>query len=395
MPCLSENRRPKPLLANALFALREAPEWEGVLAYDEFALSTMAMQPPPWGRGSNDWTPSRWSDCDDVRAAEWLQCEGIDVPVGVAANAVETVAHDNSFHPVRDYLSGLKWDGTQRLETFAADYLGTNDTSYCTAVGRCTFIGAVARVFEPGCKLDHVMVLEAEQGAFKSSAIAALFSPWFSDDLAELGSKDAAMQARFAWGIEIAELAGMRKGEVERIKAFIARGVDRFRPSYGRRVIEVPRQCVFVGSTNANGYLRDETGARRFWPLQCSRIELDAIKRDRDQLWAEAVVFYRQGEPWWLTDAHDIAAAREEQADRYADDPWDDIIVKHLDGKDDTSVAEVLADVLRIEEARWTQADQNRVARCLVARGWHQYWARVPTRGRRYCRKERGHCGHR
>ena len=395
MPCLTPTRQPKAVLANALFALREAPEWEGVLAYDEFALTTMALQPPPWCRGDNNWKSAPWKDCDDVLTTEWLQREGIDVPLNVTASAVETVGRGNSFHPIRDYLGGLKWDGTKRLEGFATDYLGTGDTSYNTAVGCCTFISAVARVFEPGCKVDHVAVLEAEQGAFKSSAVDALFSPWFSDELAELGSKDAAMQARVAWGIEIAELTSMRKGEVERIKAFIARSVDRFRPSYGRRVIEVPRQCVFVGTTNADGYLKDETGARRFWPLQCRCIKLKAIKRDRDQLWAEAVTLYRKGEPWWLTDVHDIAAAREEQAHRYADDAWETIIAKRLNGKDDTSVAEILSDVLRIEEARWTQADQNRVARCLTVYGWHQYWARVPTRGRRYCRKDRGQCGHR
>jgi predicted P-loop ATPase len=395
MPCLTPTRQPKAVLANALFALREAPEWAGVLAYDEFALTTVTMQPPPWCRGGNDWKSVQWKGCDDVLATEWLQREGIDVPLNVTASAVETVARGNSFHPIRDYLGGLKWNGIDRLETFATDYLGTEDTSYNTAVGRCIFISAVARVFEPGCKVDHVAVLEAEQGAFKSSAVDALFSPWFSDELAELGSKDAAMQARVAWGIEIAELTSMRKGEVERIKAFIARSVDRFRPSYGRRVIEVPRQCVFVGTTNSDGYLKDETGARRFWPLQCRCIKLKAIKRDRDQLWAEAVTLYRKGEPWWLTDVHDIAAAREEQADRYADDAWEAIIAKRLNGKDDTSVAEILADVLRIEEAHWTQADQNRVARCLTVHGWHQYWARVPTRGRRYCRKDRGQCGHR
>jgi predicted P-loop ATPase len=306
--------------------------------------------------------------------------------VNVGANAVETVARDATFHQVRDYLDGLKWDGTKRLETFAANYLGTDDTSYFTAVGQCMFIAAVARVMRPGCKVDHIPILEAEQGALKSSTIDALFSPWFSDDLAELGTKDAAMQVRVAWGIEIAELASMRKGEIERVKAFIARRVDRFRPSYGRHVVEVPRQSVFIGTTNADTYLKDETGGRRFWPLRCGRINLDAIKRDRDQLWAEAVALYRSGSSWWLTDVHDIAAAREAQADRFVIDEWAVPIAEHLNTKDDTSVSEILSEVLNIEQAKWTQQDQTRVARCLVALGLIRYRGPSPRRAWRYRR---------
>ena len=143
------------------------------------------------------------------------------------------------------------------------------------------FIAAVARIMQPGCKNDYMPIFEGAQDKGKSTAIDALFSPWFSDDLAELGTKDAAMQVRVAWGIEVAELAAMTRGEIERVKAFITRKVDRFRPSYGRRVIEVPRQSVFWGSTNADTYLKDETGGRRFWPIRCNGIDVQAIKQDR------------------------------------------------------------------------------------------------------------------
>src|SRR6516165_10953905 len=256
---LPSTKQPKPLLRNAVIALRRAPEWQGVLAYDDFALATMAMKAPPWLKAQdNNWTPQLWTDRDDTLTCDWLQSQGIGVPVTVAATAVEAVAKDASFHPVRDYLTGLTWDGTARIAGFAATYLGAEATSYHSEVSRCMFIAAVARIMRPGCKHDHMPILEAPQGKGKSKAIATLFSPWFTDDLAEFGSKDASMQVRAAWCVEVAELAAMTRGEIERVKAFVTRQVDRFRPSYGRRVIEVPRQSVFIGSTNADSYLKDE-----------------------------------------------------------------------------------------------------------------------------------------
>jgi predicted P-loop ATPase len=270
---LTATKEPRGNLANALTALREAPEWEGVLAHDDFALTIMSLRPPPWCSGTNSaWAPRTWADSDDLLACEWLQRQGISVQAGTASQAVLAAAKDAAFHPIRDYLGGLKWDGTKRLETFARKYLGTEATAYHATVGQCMFVGSVARIESPGCKVDHVPILEGAQGKRKSTAIEALYQPWFSDDLAELGTKDAAMQVRCAWGIEIAELSAMQRGEVERVKAFISRRVDRFRPSYGRHVIHAPRQSVFIGSTNAEDYLKDGTGGRRFWPLRCGEL---------------------------------------------------------------------------------------------------------------------------
>ena len=283
---------PKPLLANALTALRQAPEWQGVLAYDEFALVTMLMKPPPWRkREDNSWTPTQWTDRDDVLTTDWLQHEGISINTKVAADVVEAVAKDNSFHPVRDYLNGLEWDSTGRIESFASCYLGAADTPYHRAVSRGMFVSAVARIMQPGCKVDTVPVLEGPQGKGKSTAIQYLFEPWFSDEIAELGTKDAAMQIRSAWCIELGELSSMTRADIEKVKAFITRKVDRFRPSYGRRVIEVPRQTILVGSTNLDTYLKDETGGRRYWPILCEgELKLADIKRDKGQFWAEALV---------------------------------------------------------------------------------------------------------
>jgi predicted P-loop ATPase len=381
---LTPTKQPRPLLRNAIIALRGAPEWQGVLAYDEFALTTMAMKPPPWCKAEdNAWQPRAWTDHDDTLATDWLQAQGIGVPITVTADAVEAVAKDASFHPVRDYLTGLAWDGTKRASRFATAYLGAEDTAYHGEVSTRMLIAAVARIMQPGCKHDHMPIFEAPQGAGKSKTIKMLFEPWFTDDLAEFGSKDASMQVRSAWGIEVAELSAMTRSEIERVKAFITRSVDRFRPSYGRRVIEVPRQVVFFGSTNALEYLKDETGGRRFWPVRCGRIDHDAIVRDRDQLWAEAVALYNAGEPWWLTDEALLVEAREQQEHRYQEDPWHGFIAQCCVAAEDVSVGEIL-EALGVERGRWGQGEQNRVARCLVRLGWERYRKRLPSKVREW-----------
>ena len=372
---VTPTREARPLLANALIALREAPAWKGVVAYDEFALVTMSMEAPPWAmHNHNSWSPRIWTDHDDTLVTEWLQQHGIRVNPPTAAKAIEAVAKERAFHPIRNYLAGLKWDGTNRVESFAHQYLGAEDTAYHRAVSRCTLVSAVARVFEPGCKADHATILEGEQGALKSTAIEAIFSPWFSDDLAELGTKDAAMQTRVAWGIEIAELASMQRSEVEKIKAFITRKVDIFRPPYGARVLQVPRQSIFIGSTNAGAYIKDETGGRRFWPIACGAINIAAIKSHKDQLWAEAAHLYHKGTRWWLEGKDDIRAAKEQQEERRVTDEWENLVAAFVTGREDVTIGEILSEVFFIEKAKWTQPDQNRVARCLVALGWKRGW---------------------
>ena len=177
----------------------------------------------------------------------------------------------------------------------------------------------------------------------------------------------------------------MSRADIHKVKAFITRKVDRFRPSYGRRVIEVPRQSIFIGSTNQDVYLKDETGGRRFWPVRCeSQINLKAIERDRDQLWAEAVSLYDAGTPWWFADGETIAAAREEQAERYVPDPWQESIAKFLAPQDSVSTDEVLMSV-GLDKSRWTRADQMRAGACLKVLGWERLQIRDGT-GRRVYR---------
>jgi len=274
---------------NVLIALRGAPELTGLARFNEFALAVEFSRSPPWRTVE----PSTvWSEADDTQLAAWLQAQGLKVRGTTAvADCIAVAAGDYGYHPVRDYLSSLEWDGEPRLQIWLADYLnGAGQATYLSAVGSRFLISAVARIFQPGCQADHVLVLEAPQGAGKSRA-ARTFArrpEWFAGDLPEIHGKDARLQLVGRWIIEIAELKAIRTSEVEAQKSFITQTHDTFRPPYGRRTAQFPRQCVFIATTNESEYLRDRTGNRRWWPVKCGPIDVEALARDRDQLWAEA-----------------------------------------------------------------------------------------------------------
>jgi predicted P-loop ATPase len=302
---------------------------------------------------------------------DWMQHQDIAISPYQAAQAVEMVAKDRQFHPVLDYLDALQHDGIPRTDTWLTDYLGAEPTAYHRQVGRAMLIAAVARIRDPGCKVDTVPILEGAQGALKSTAMRKLFDPWFSDELADFGTKDSALQMSGVWGIELAELDAMSRADISRTKAFISRKIDRFRPPYGHRVIERRRPCVFWGTTNAEGYLKDETGGRRFWPIKIGKIDLKGLEKARDQLWAEAQALYDAGTPWWIDDPAIQVAAEEQQRDRYVGDAWDGPIADHVSrmGDRDITIDRVLAEVLDIPIGRRDQVAQNRVARVLRSLG--------------------------
>ena len=197
---------PRAILRNAVTVLREHPGMFRVLGFDEFANRTMLLKVPPWEMPADvQWEARPWTPQDDLACCDWLQHEKINVSAAVTADAVELVAHDCPYHPVKDYLLSCKWDGTKRLDTMMAVYFGAQLSPYSRAIGRMLMVSAVARIFDPGCKVDTLTVLEGKQGLLKSTAIKALFEPWFTDEIADLGSKDAAMQCAGVWCIEIAE----------------------------------------------------------------------------------------------------------------------------------------------------------------------------------------------
>ena len=323
----------------------------------------------------------------------------------VAGQAVEAVRATGRSIPCATIWTA--WSGTaKRASTAGCALSRCRRHALPRAVGKRWLISATARIFQPGCKADCVLILEGAQGIKKSSALKALSEPWFTDRLSDLGSKDAAMETRGVWVIEIAELDTMSRAEVGTIKAFISRT----RPvpaALRQRLVDLPRQCVFAGSVNPEGgYLKDATGGRRFWPIRCGTIDLEALACDRDQLWAEAVARYRAGEPWWLETRNPTELAEEEQLDRYQGDAWDDPIRDYLlnehewlangcDGRmlrqraraqplRDVSLPEVLEHALGMEKGRGTQADQNRVARCLISMGFQRTRMRRTDRGREW-----------
>jgi hypothetical protein len=213
-------------------------------------------------------------------------------------------AKHNTFHPVQERLNGLKWNGTSRVANWLPTYLGVEITDdnkeYVSAVGEMFLLQMVARIMQPGCKADYVLILEGPQGRKKSTALEILAGEdYFSDDLPPLTDKDAKLHLRGKWLVELGEIERTLRVDPETFKAFQTRKIDRYRPPYGRNDIDQPRQCVFAGTVNSDQYFTDATGNRRGWPVTCGTIDIEKLKEDRDQLFAETMVLYQQGKHWW------------------------------------------------------------------------------------------------
>ena len=319
-------------IENAVTILRHDPKLKDCLALNEMEHNIVARRSLPWRKVRGT---SQWVDADDAALRYYLERV-----YGIASkdrifDAVNVVAQECSFHPVRDYLDGCTWDGVPRVETLLIDYLGAEDNAYTRAVTRKALVAAVARIYRPGCKFDYMLTIRGQQGLGKSALIAKLGGKWFSDSFTTLQGKDAYEQVQGVWIMEVGELAGMRKAEAETIKLYISKQVDRFRPAYGRRLQEFPRQCIFIGTTNETQFLRDTTGNRRFWvvdtPNKPAKDMWEELTPEMvKQIWAEAAEIYRAGEELFLPRNLE-AVAREVQEAYEEENPRAGIIADYLD----------------------------------------------------------------
>ncbi len=325
----------EPLIscANVVNILTTDPRWAS-LCYDTFAHRILVRDPPMRASDAPDHDVSgEWTDSHTARLVTWLDEQyDMRVPPTMVDMAVNTAAEKRSFHPVRAYLGSLSWDGVPRANTWLIEYLGVEDTPYTRAVGVAFLLSMVARVRQPGCKVDTVLVLEGPQGARKSSALRVLAgNDWFTDSCLDIRKKDGQEQIMGKWLVEWAELDNLARSEITAVKAFITEQVSRFRMAYGKRSKDYPRECVFAGTTNESSYLNDATGNRRFWPVTIGEIDIEKLQRDRDQLWAEVDARFAAGEPWWLDATAEIdARAEQENREAAGEDPWLPVFAEYL-----------------------------------------------------------------
>lgn len=310
---------------NAFQYFKSSPEWQGVLAYNEFTggieLRDHAPEPITLKKGEE------LDDTFDTNAVRWLERRSKIVwNPNIVHRVVNSIARENSFHPVREYLTGLEpWDGIRRLDTWLHDYCGVDIGSderpnhLAEFGGRMFMISAVARIMTPGCQVDHMLIWEGKTGLGKSSATKALLpdKKWYAE-LETMEGKDASMDVRGVWIIELPELDSLLRTEERTAKKFISKQEERLRLPYERRVSRFPRQCVFIGTTERDDWMRAETG-RRYWPVRCTNVDVERIAVDRDLLWAEALHAFTAGERWYPK-GEEVEDARREQKRRYVKD---------------------------------------------------------------------------
>jgi predicted P-loop ATPase len=371
---LDKNERIIANLANVTLILEEAPTWKGVLAYDQFGAHVVIRKLPPFELSALTvpWTDIAWTDHHETQTRVWFQRQDINPTLGDVGRAVQKAARRNSFHPVRDYLGALHWDGAPRAETWLQTYFRAEDSEYVRAIGPRVLISAVARIFDPGCKVDNSMILEGPQGLLKSMALRALAvrDSWFTDRLSHVGSKDAAIELAGVWIIEIAELNALLRATTSSQKAFLSRQDDRYRPPFAKHTIRQRRSSIFVGTINppANGYLSDPTGARRLWPVAChGAIDVDGLRQVRDQLWAEAVHLFKAGKLWWLETPKLEALATVEQEARYIANILDEPVRAYVGERTKIKINDVIKHVFGVDDPRrCSSRDYQRVVDVLT-----------------------------
>jgi predicted P-loop ATPase len=356
----------KPLMnaSNVMKCLRHDRLFSGHFGYDEMKREQV-------------YKDKRVSNGDIIDFMIYMQdhCGLRTISKETIDDAVSALCNGNRFNRVQEYLLNLQWDGIKRLDHWISGCLGTPDSDYVRDISRKFLIMAVARVMEPGCKADYMLVLESAQGEGKSKVPRALFgSQYFSDHLGDPDNKDTSMLVASKWCIEVAELEAMNRVERNTFKHFLTRQEEEYRPPYGRRLERLPRQCVFIGTTNDLEWQKDDTGGRRFWPVRVGRTDIEFLTACRDDLWAEATHAYHRGEQWYPTREVEARLYQPEQEARRDFDEISNLIVEHLNVNHpmvkQTTVAEVISLALGVRDRVENKALQYRVATVLKDIGW-------------------------
>jgi predicted P-loop ATPase len=360
---MSDGGKPICNVHNAIIAVEN-------LFYGDFALDEMTQKIvmiKENNRQLND------NDITIIQAAIQKKAGMTRLGQDTTVQAISLKATEWSFHPVKDYLEKLVWDEKPRINVWTNKILGCEETEYNSAIGRMFLIAMIARIYEPGCKADHVPVLEGAQGLMKSTACSVLAGEWFSDSLPDIKQgKECSQHLRGKWIIEIAEMASFDKAESNLLKSFITRSTEMYRPPFGRVEVEEPRQCVFMGTTNKSSYLKDETGNRRFWPILCTKINIDALRKNRDQMLAEAVILYKEGIHWWPDKDFEATHIKPQQDQRYDADPWEEAIETYLTVQASTTINTVAVGALGLDVKKMGRMEQNRISRTMESLGWRK-----------------------
>lgn len=349
---------------NALRILENHPPLQGVIWFDEFHQKYFTQ----W----NSDRPREWQDVDTLNLATYMQRTlGLArISDEMAHKACVVYAHRNVRNEPRDWMESLVWDGTDRINWFLTEAYGAAEESeYIYSASRNFWIGMVARIFRPGCQLDNMVVLEGLQGLGKTQSLRLIGGPWYTEGHESVTNKDFFMVLHGKLIVEIGELNAFQRAEWNAVKQTISRTNDRYRAPYARAAQDHPRMSVFVGTTNESSYLRDDTGGRRFWPVKCKRINLEWIRENREQLFAEAVAKFKAGASWYEMPKEETE--REQESRRHGDE-WESVIYKWLIMKDEVSVSAITVDCLGIEIGKMDHRVQLRIGAILRKLGWEK-----------------------
>lgn len=384
----------KQVASNATIILRNHDDWKGVLGYDLRKGTGVFVKPPPFTHAGlePEKIPRELTDTDASRVGQWfVERIGTTMPTTTCAEALAVTIEDQSFDLFEAYLQGLRWDGAARLDTWLNVLCGAEQNAYTAFVGSKWLISAVARTFAPGCQVDHMLVLEGEQGKGKSTTLRNLLPhpDLFTDQLGDISNKDGQLSVHGPVIIEASELDAFSKKEHSAVKKFVSLRDDRLRKPFARSMSTALRRCVFAGSTNEDNYLKDSSGNRRYWPVRVHDCRPELAVQFRDQLWAEAVFRYRAGEPWHPPhEGYVLDLLKSAQEERFAEDPWADRIGNWIEENaltvdwDNITLTQIARSALFLQDSQLNVSISHRIGDVVKRLGFERVRSRAPDGAR-------------